>query len=65
MEVVRMIKERQLGYYADINDEEDILNTLYRIYIDWQNNELFSYSLEDVGDLSRQHQYSKILDILI
>ena len=64
MEAMRLVKERQLGYCANIYDEEDILNTLHCIYEDWQSDELISYSLNDVRDFSRQHQYKKLLDIL-
>lgn len=64
MEAIRLVKERQLGYYADIYNNEDILHTLNCIYQDWQNNRLISYSLNDVQDFSRQHQYYKLLDIL-
>ena len=64
MEAARLVKERQLGYCADIYNEEDILNTLNCIYQDWQNDRLVSYSLNDVQDFSRQYQYKKLLDIL-
>jgi glycosyltransferase involved in cell wall biosynthesis len=64
MEAARLVKDRQLGYYADIYNEKDILHTLNCIYKDWQNDELISYSLNNVKDFSRQNQYKKILDIL-
>jgi glycosyltransferase involved in cell wall biosynthesis len=62
MEAVRLTKERHLGYCAD--DEGDVLLMLNRVYEDWKNDMLISYSLNDVQDFSRQHQYKKILDLL-
>jgi len=64
MEAARLVRENHLGYCMNIYDENEMVNTLQKIYIDWQQGQLVSYTLEDVEEFSRQKQFAKLLDIL-
>ena len=64
MEAARFVTDENLGYCIDIHDEKDMLSKMEEIYGKWEAGQLITYNSSDYYEFSRQHQYSKLLEIL-
>lgn len=64
MEAIRIVKEQNIGYTADIFDEDQITSILNKVWSDWRDDKLISPRTEAILPFHRQEQYRKLLEII-
>ncbi len=60
----RLVREHSLGYTADLYDRCEVTEVLERIFGDWENGLLPTYSSRELHQFSRDHQFSKLIGAL-